>query len=259
MAAIIVLVGASTVLAAGVAPRVGVDPEGDLAVKLEVGTAFGDSSWIWLPFASPIDVAEHPVVSVSYDIYRYDYGPPPEIFTQNLFWSWVDEEDGMISMTPSWGAQWDLSRTTFPFGWFAPGANQVPTVFGRYASIDMLWDFENMEAFSWYDGVLVDGAYPITQPAELLYGYDITLLQGSGDGRGPDAVWIDNFVITGSDIYNSDGFEGFNIGGVNGQDGWVAGTEQGTGPEPIPEPCTLALLGLGLAGTAVVRRTRKHR
>ena len=65
-----------------------------------------------------------------------------------------------------------------------------------------------------------------------------------------DILYIDNFVITGSDIYNSEGFEKFNLGSLNGQGGWLAGNETTS----VPEPFTPLLLGASLFGLAWMRR-----
>ena len=85
-------------------------------------------------------------------------------------------------------------------------------------------------------------------------GWDITLHHGADTGYGPDVVWIDNFVISGSDIYNAQGFDQFTEGLVNGQDGWRAGTERRDPRCPSPRPP--CLLGLGLAGLARAGRRR---
>ena len=44
--------------------------EANQAVKLEVGTADGESSWMSLIFETPIDPSEYPYLYVSFDIYR---------------------------------------------------------------------------------------------------------------------------------------------------------------------------------------------
>lgn len=242
------------------APEVATDPLGGQAVKLHVGTTFGDRSWMWLPLADPIQVADHNAITVRFDIYRYDYGPTPEPYTQNLFWMWVDENDLALAVTdgmmPSWGAQWDLSRTTYPFGW-DDGRPDRPTIFGDYATVEMTWDLDTMTASSMYDGMNVNFE-PIFNVPDTIEGFDITLEHGSDTGRGPDSVWIDNFEIIGSDIYNSYGFENFEPGPLHGQDGWVGGTELGPGGT-VPEPCTAFATALGVSAVAAALRRRIRR
>ncbi len=71
---------------------------------------------------------------------------------------------------------------------------------------------------------------------------------------GADVVWIDNFRIFGSDIYNSNGFEDFDIGSLNDQDGWVAASGNGV----VPEPGTAMLFGLGIIGLAGISRRKRN-
>ena len=108
-------------------PAIATDPQGDKAIRLEVGTVLGDMSWIWLPFESALDTGQHPVVTVSFDVYRYDYAGSSSAtnWNHNLFWAWTDENDEALVPTtepgfpkpssPTWGAQWDVSAETYPF------------------------------------------------------------------------------------------------------------------------------------------------
>ncbi len=212
--------------AAGVMPAIATDPQGDKAIRLEVGTVLGDMSWIWLPFESALDTGQHPVVTVSFDVYRYDYAGSSSAtnWNHNLFWAWTDENDEALVPTtepgfpkpssPTWGAQWDVSAETYPFGWYAPyDALTAGTAFGRYANVTLIWDFAGGKASASYDGKAVATDVPIDVPlGGLLMGWDITLHHGADTGYGPDVVWIDNFVISGSDIYNAQGFDQFTEG-----------------------------------------------
>ncbi len=256
-----ILILTNSVFAAGLAPQIATDPTGGQAVKLEVGNVENDSSWIWIPLAGgPIDTSLHEKVTVSFDIYRYQGEANGGMVDHNLFWHWVDASDNsvrpLVPNSPSWGAQWDMNNKTYPFGWGPYASITADTIYGSYANIKLEWDFKNQLAAAYYNNILVADNVIIGDSIDKKFaGFDITLYHGSATGAGNDIAWIDNFVITGSDIYNSYGFERFNSGAVNGQDGWIAGTETGVAnPSAVPEPTTMFLFGLGLAGMSFFRK-----
>ncbi|MCS6829955.1 MAG: PEP-CTERM sorting domain-containing protein [Armatimonadota bacterium] len=151
------------------------------AVRLEVGDSQGDHSLMFREIADPL-AAGWPVVIVSFDIYRI--GPHHR---QNLWWYWIDSGE------PTYGIQWDISNATHPFGW-NPGASSTPTIFDRYVNLKMVWDFSQMKAYSWYNGVLVDNGIPISGISSLT-GWGILLAHDAPSGTGAEVVWIDNFAI----------------------------------------------------------------
>lgn len=193
----------------GIAPTVVTAPDpvlGQQAVRLEVGDTQGDASS--MDHAINLPSIANQIVTVSYDIYRTG-----DNWASNLWWWWWDAGE------PTYGLQWDAGvgnpGQTLPHGW-NPGAASAPTITGRYANVTMVWDFQQMKAFSWYDGAVVDSGIPITNITALT-GWTIQLGHDEATGSGPEVVWIDNFVITA-----------------------------------VPEPATLGLLALG--GLLLVRR-----
>ncbi|GIV14585.1 MAG: hypothetical protein KatS3mg022_0020 [Armatimonadota bacterium] len=154
---------------------------GQQAVRLEVGDSQGDQSLMARAIPDPL-AAGWKVVIVTFDIYRV--GPNQK---QNLWWYWFDAGE------PTYGIQWDLSNATHPFGW-NPGATSTPTIFDQYATLKMVWDFNQMKAYSWYNGVLVDNGIPISGITSLT-GWGISLSHDAASGSGADVVWIDNFAI----------------------------------------------------------------
>lgn len=244
----------SSAFSAGFAPEVVVDPFDPFnkVVKLEVGSVVGDGSWMWLPLTTPIDTSVHKVVTVSFDIYTDSIGE-----NQQLAWGWVDQNDQWSYNTQSFKEGSGLQErygpdNVYPFLWNEYADYHANTVFGDYATLEIQWDFENRKASAWYDGsaVLLNGAFHGDTPLiDTLYGYDISLNNTYGpDG---DIIYIDNFMITGSEIYDSLGFQNFALGSLNGQDGWIATSGDG---QPVPLPATMVLFGFGLAVLAGIRK-----
>jgi hypothetical protein len=195
----------------GAVPQVVTAPDpvlGQQAVRLEVPDLQAAASS--MDHGIPAINLANQIVTVSFDIYR-EQNP----WLSNLWWWWWDAGE------PTYGLQWDAAvgfpGQTLPNGWNT-GAGSAVTITGRYANVTMVWDFQQMKAFSWYDGVIVDNGIPIKDIATLT-GWTIQLGHDEATGTGPETAWIDNFVITA-----------------------------------VPEPASLALLALG--GLIAGRRRR---
>lgn len=245
---IVFVVGlAGQALADGIAPRVVIDPYDPLGlnrvVKLEV-VAAGDQSWMYIPFATPVTPGTHPVVTVSFDVYRIrDAGGLNDQTAEWLAWLW----DGDV--VPYYGGQQQqpYGARTYPFVGAGYATGDAPTVFDRYTRLQLSWDFPNKWISSSYDGTWVDINQPLPYVGTALNGFYIALFHTSGMVEG-DVAYFDNLVITGSDIYNANGFESFALGPLDGQGGWQGGTEV-----PVPEPGTITLVAIGLAGLVRAR------
>jgi hypothetical protein len=185
------------------------------AVRLEVPDAEGAFSQMEIPVADII-AAGWKDVTVSFEIRR----SCDSTWYQNLWWWWYD------AGTPTYGLQWDEGGNypggTYPFGW-NEGAGRKETVTGRYAKLEMEWNFNDLTTSSWYDGVLVDDAIPMPGDITSLTGWVIQLGHDAATGTGSDKAWIDNFYI-----------------------------------EVVPEPAAVAPLAgfvLGLAGLLLRKKT----
>lgn len=167
----------------GVEPTVVTSPHptlGNKAVKLAVCDLQGDASEMDMDIADPL-AAGYKIVTVSYDIYRTGV-------VQNMWWWWYDAGE------PTYGLQWDLTGDTYPNGW-STDAGYATTVLGSYATLTMQWNFNEMKAYSWYNGAVVDNGIPISGISSLT-GWTIMLGHDSATGTGADCVYIDNFSIT---------------------------------------------------------------
>jgi len=207
---------AGTGIQGGMMPTVVTAPDpvvGEQAVRLEVPDTLDSASTIMHGF--PAFSVSQRVLTVRFDIYRQE-----ESGAASAIW-FLSEY-----FQPYFGMQADqdgAGNVTLPFGFgWRPEAGSAPTVMGRYANVTLVWDFGVMKAFSWYDGGLVDDGFPIRTNTNYQQAWYLDLYQDGPTGRGPEAVWIDNFSI-----------------------------------ELVPEPATLALMGLG--GLILVSRRQDSR
>ncbi len=158
--------------------------QGTKSIRLEVPDASGAKSILTLPIDDLV-AAGYKLITVSFDIYRASADSPLE----NLWWYWFD------TGSPTYGLQWDIGGTR-PFG-FEAGAGEATTIKDRWVTIVQEWNLEENVAKSWYDGVAVDSAFPISGILTLT-GWGIALQHDAGTGTGPEVAWIDNFFITAS-------------------------------------------------------------
>ncbi|GMV97603.1 MAG: hypothetical protein AMXMBFR83_19600 [Phycisphaerae bacterium] len=173
-------------LGGGVVPLVVTAPDpvlGQQAVRMEVGDAFEDTSLMDHDVILPSVAGQ--IVTVSFDIYRP--APAGGKLAQNLWWFWWDAGE------PAAGLQWDIGET-WPFG-ETPGAASAITVFDQYANLTLVWDFQQMKAFSWYNGALVDNGLLISGITELT-GWALLLSHDGEAGTGGSIAFIDNLRIT---------------------------------------------------------------
>lgn len=244
-----ILVG--TAFGAGMAPEVVLDPfdttQTNRVVKFVVDAA-GDQSWARIPLL-PFDPTDHASVKVSFDVYRVRAAT--DWMAEWFNWSWGN--DGLL---PFYGGQYQPDLTsaaiTYPFVGAGYTTGTTPTVFDQYVNVTLIWDIVNGYISSSYAGGQVDINQPLTSQGTLWRDFMFSLDHLSGVSEG-DTVYLDNFLIEGSDIYNSFGFDNFALGGLAGQNGWIAGNDVGA----VPEPGSLLLLCSGVLGLAFWRRRAK--
>ncbi|MBU1055838.1 MAG: VPLPA-CTERM sorting domain-containing protein [Proteobacteria bacterium] len=240
-------------------PQVVIDPlnSGNKVVQIQVEKP-DDYSWIFIPFNENVvpSYDQHHSLTVSFDIYR-----PYDLNQEWLWWSW--DSDGDASIDPNYGGQDQWG--TYPFIGKVT-TNTSATIFDRWVNLKMVWDlFENPQPYmsseytgdihgyvsSWYDGTQIDINYPlIINNSNSIKGYFFGLY---GFNNEFDIIYLDNLIIEGSPIYDSQGFEDFELGNLDGQDNW-----QTSAPPAVPIPASLFLLGSGILGLAGIRRQIKR-
>ncbi|MFH0726096.1 MAG: PEP-CTERM sorting domain-containing protein [Pseudomonadota bacterium] len=247
---------ATAVTTPTLAPQI-VEINANKVLQFQVADNWGDGSWAYVLFNTPVTIAAHESITVSFDIFRANDG-----WMENLWWSWdVDVEEDYID--PVYGLQWDVAgpntSSIYPFGW-GDDYSFTPTIINEWTTIELTWNFEAETVSSSYgpQGDLltpVDTDQPLNETGTMLYGWWLILSHDAATGTGPEIAWIDNLFIRGSDIYDSNGFEGFALGNVGGQSNsqgrWVSGTD----PAPVvPEPGTVMLFGAGILCLTMLRR-----
>ena len=220
----------------GATPIIDIGPNGSLAVKLEVSDVIGSSSIIQMIFDTPIDITLHPIVTVSFDMYRSSTGG-------HQYMDWFFTHNPELSPRgglDAYGEPGNYRIIPLRDSTLAYDSYWVSTVSDRYANITMLWNFINNTTSAYYDGnIVVDNVVMLENNVTHLYGWLIRLTTLNYVSEGSDIVWIDNFV---SPTYNSYGFDSFTSGVLDGQDGWIGVSNN---PTSIPEPSTVILLIIG--------------
>ncbi|MBA4369913.1 MAG: hypothetical protein C0403_19975 [Desulfobacterium sp.] len=234
----------TTAHSAGVNPIVA-EFNGSQAVKLEIGTKSGDTSWMSLVLDTPIDPSDYPNLTVAFNIYRSS--------DSNTNSEWLPWSFQGANFAPFYGGQY--GDTTYPFIGSGGTTGSAPTVKDQYTYVELSWNFEAGTCSSWYNGNAIDSEFtlinPPADPAPVT-GFTFNLSNlGVADG---EVVWIDDFLLAAwEDNIHYYLFDGLSPGTLNGQG--LAGSHWETGTNTvIPIPDAIWLLGSGLIGFAGIRR-----
>jgi hypothetical protein len=219
--------GADPVIANPADPLYAANP----AIQLSVPDSANAISLVSRNIPDPIAAGDTQVL-VTFDVYR-----PSTSSSQDLWWWW--KEDGQAT----YGMQLNSTTETSPLG--AAGA-VTPTLIDDYFNVMLVWDLTLGQAFSWYNGVLVDNGIPLNGTITSLTGWSMALAHSSPAGAGADTAWIDNVLIdTGQGIVTYDG------------PGPVLLSQPAA--FAIPEPATVAICAAGLISLISRRIVRqKH-
>jgi hypothetical protein len=188
---------------------------GDQAVALSGSDVSGATSAMLI--GSPTNlVSYYDTVKISFDVMR---STQSTVDWQPLIWAVLDDAAPLGGQIGEPG-----NNVTIPLY----GGDDTPTVFDRFARVELEWDLVNNTVSGWYDGNLISQL--ITGDIDFISGFGIGLLSFSQNSEptGYDVAFIDNFVVTGSLI------------------------------QPVPEPISLVLfVTTGVAGAFARRRLRR--
>jgi hypothetical protein len=169
----------------GAEPEVVDLPDGNRCVQFYVPDAYTALSYMQISWSPPVSTASKKL-RLEFDVLRQQ-----DRWTSNFWWM-LDPYQGSGAIP--YGVQWDTATgvsSTFPLGWDGPSR---PTVYGRFAHLDIVYDFDTRRASASYDGVAMGSAgFPLTQG---LYAWSFQLAHDEATGSGPETMWVDNVRLS---------------------------------------------------------------